>query len=117
MRDRARQLRQTATVSEQRLWNWFRNRSFAGCKFRRQVPIGHYVIDFYCAALKLAVEVDGHHHEDPGVAETDDRRTRFLLSRGIEVVRISNELLARDTWSAEQILQAVIARRTLSLSP
>jgi len=53
MRDRARQLRHAPTVSEQRLWNWLRNRTFAGFKFRREEPIGPYVADFYCARLKL----------------------------------------------------------------
>lgn len=85
------------TVSEQRLWNWLRNRTFGGFKFRRQVPAGRYVLDFYCPALKLAIEVDGQHHETPWTAEYDDERTRYLQSQGIDVVRITNKLLARPT--------------------
>ena len=116
MRDRARQLRRTATVSEQRLWNWLRNRTFDGCKFRRQVAIGFYVIDFYCAKLKLAVEVDGHHHETADMSDYDSARSLFLRSRGIEVVRITNELLARDSWTAEEVLHAAITTRAAQFS-
>jgi very-short-patch-repair endonuclease len=111
MRDRARQLRRTATVSEQRLWNWLRNRTFDRFKFRRQVAIGTYVVDFYCAQLKLAVEVDGHHHETAEMSDYDSERSLFLRSRGIEVVRITNELLARDSWTAEDVIHAAIATR------
>jgi very-short-patch-repair endonuclease len=87
------------TISEQRLWNWLRNRTFGGFKFRRQTPIGRYVVDFYCAALKLAIEVDGQQHETPWMAGYDDERTRYLESQGIEVVRIANKLLATDPQS------------------
>src|SRR5687768_13220114 len=104
MRSRARDLRRSATVSEQRIWNWLRNRSFDGIKFRRQVPIGRFVIDFYCPALKLAIELDGHHHETTWMGEYDGERTVYLRSHGIEVVRITNELLARDSFMAEQVI-------------
>ena len=99
------------TVSEQRLWNWLRNRTFGGFKFRRQAPIGRYVLDFYCPALKLAVEVDGQHHETPWMGEYDDERTCYLQSQGIEVVRIANKLLATDPLSAARILEHAIATR------
>lgn len=99
------------TVSEQRLWNWLRNRTFGGFKFRRQAPLGRYVLDFYCPALKLAIEVDGQHHETSSMAGYDDERTRYLQSQGIEVVRIANKLLATDSLTAEQILQHAISTR------
>jgi len=99
------------TVSEQRLWNWLRNRTFGGFKFRRQAPVGRYVLDFYCPALKLAIEVDGQHHQTPWMAEYDDARALYLQAQGIEVVRIANELLATDSLTAEQVLQhAIVAR-------
>lgn len=111
MRERARQLRKSLTISEQRLWNWLRNRTFGGFKFLRQVPIGPYVVDFYCAQLKLVVEVDGHHHDTAWMSESDSARSQFLSTRGIEVVRVTNELLARDSWTAEEVLQAAIEQR------
>lgn len=82
MRDRARQLRKTLTLSEHRLWGWLRNRTFRGYKFRRQVAVGHYVLDFYCAALKLAIEVDGAQHSERGIAEIDIVERRNWLNSG-----------------------------------
>ena len=99
------------TVSEQRLWNWLRNRTFDGAKFRRQVPIGPYVLDFYCPALRLAIEVDGRQHQSVWLFDYDDERTVFLRSRGIETVRIANEQLAKDSRIVEDIIHDAIARR------
>ena len=115
MRDRARQLRQSLTISEQRLWNWLRNRTFSGFKFRRQAPIGRFVADFYCAELKLVIEVDGHHHETIDMSEYDSQRTLYLRARGVEVVRITNELIARDSLTAEQVIQWAIETRSAEL--
>ena len=116
MRSRARQLRKSATVSEQRIWNWLRNRTFSGFKFRRQVPIGRYVVDFYCPALRLAIELDGKHHETAWMSEYDEERSMYLSSRGIDVVRIANELLARDSLLAEQVIEAALVRRIEEIS-
>src|SRR5216683_5986126 len=63
---RARGMRRTPTRSEGRVWVWLRDRRFEGYKFRRQHSIGGYVLDFYCAALRLAIEVDGEHHRSLG---------------------------------------------------
>jgi very-short-patch-repair endonuclease len=115
MRDRARQLRQSLTISEQRLWNWLRNRTFSGFKFRRQAPIGRFVADFYCAGLKLVIEVDGHHHETIDMSEYDSERTLYLRARGVEVVRITNELIARDSFTAEQVIHWAIETRSAEL--
>ena len=60
----ARDLRQTGTPPEQLLWLALRNEQIGGLKFRRQYPIGPYVVDFYCHSAKVAVEVDGMSHED-----------------------------------------------------
>ncbi|HEV3485983.1 MAG TPA: endonuclease domain-containing protein [Vicinamibacterales bacterium] len=108
MRERAKELRKAPTLSERRMWNWLRNRSFNGFKFRRQVAIGRYVLDFYCPQLKLAIELDGHQHETPWMAEYDGDRSAYLRVRGIEIVRIPNELLAKDSLMVEQIIEAAI---------
>jgi len=64
---RARYLRKNATPAEQKLWRHLRNREIAGYKFRRQHPVGPYVLDFYCPAARLAIEVDGSGHSfSPG---------------------------------------------------
>lgn len=110
MRGRAKQLRRAMTANERRIWNWLRDRTFDGVKFRRQVPIGPYVVDFYCPALKLVVEVDGQHHGTFWMADCDTARTDYLQARGIEVVRITNKLLATQPLMAEAFLHETIDR-------
>jgi very-short-patch-repair endonuclease len=108
---RARELRKSMTVSEVRVWGWLRNRTRAGLKFRRQQPIGPYVVDFYCAQLNLAIEVDGDHHNQPGMIESDFKRTAYLHARGIEVVRIPNRTVAVDPMTAADIIDWAIEQR------
>ena len=108
MRDRARALRRNETLSEHRLWGWLRNRTFAGRKFRRQVPIGRYIVDFYCPELKLVIEVDGKQHET--VREHDEIRSEYLEDPGIKVVRITNEMLAKESPIVDEIVRFAIER-------
>jgi very-short-patch-repair endonuclease len=86
IRDRAKALRRAMTRPENTLWYLLRRNSL-GWHFRRQHPIGPYILDFYCAALKLCVEVDGPVHLDQ--AERDARRTIWLSKEGITVIRFS----------------------------
>jgi len=82
-------LRQNSTDAEKRLWYRLRDRRLGGFKFRRQVPIGGYVVDFLCLAAKLIVEVDGRQHG--WEADYDAERTRTLEGMGFVVLRVSNE--------------------------
>lgn len=77
------------TPPEARLWTRLRGHRLGGHKFRRQHPIGPYILDFFCFAARLAVEVDGRGHELPDQARHDHNRTRWLASRGIRVMRIA----------------------------
>ena len=83
---RARRLRRTLTDAERALWRALANRQVGGLKFRRQHPIGRYVVDFCCESRKLVVEVDGSQH----TTERDEPRTRELESAGYHVVRFWN---------------------------
>ena len=96
MRTHARDMRQAPTGAEARVWRWLRDRRFDGYKFRRQVPVGPYILDFYCAELQLAVELDGVQHGTPCMSDYDSARTLFLRRRGIELVRMPNELTRGD---------------------
>ena len=89
--ERARELRRRMTPPEMRLWACLRGKRLAGLKFRRQHPIGPYILDFYCAAAKLAVEVDGRGHERPDRIANDRRRTVWLREQNIRVVRLAAE--------------------------
>jgi len=85
----SRELRRHPTQAEARLWSALRSRQLGGWKFRRQHVIVGYVVDFYCAELRLVVEVDGPVHDPLG--PDDDAREEDLRRAGAQVVRFSNE--------------------------
>ncbi|MFC5373793.1 endonuclease domain-containing protein [Brevundimonas faecalis] len=88
---RARVQRRALTPPEARLWVCLRRCGLNDLKFRRQHPIGPYVLDFYCAEAKLAVEVDGATHARSDRVEHDRRRTAWLEQQGLLVLRIVAE--------------------------
>jgi very-short-patch-repair endonuclease len=102
----ARAMRRAPTPAENRIWQWLRGQRF-GVKFRRQVPIGPFIVDFYCAELKLVIEIDGSSHQ--WRHEYDDVRTLELYTRGIRVFRIANEEL-RDPEMVGQQIKWMIAQ-------
>jgi very-short-patch-repair endonuclease len=90
LKNRRRELRKNQTDAEKRLWASIRNRQFYKLRFLRQYSIGPYILDFYCPALNLAIELDGgQHNEDKGEIY-DAERSRFLKDRGIDVLRFWN---------------------------
>ena len=100
----ARSLRSKQTDAEQLLWGLVRDRRFAGKKFRRQHPIGRYILDFYCHECRLAVELDGGQHNDEETRSRDDRRSRFLSEQGVRVVRFWNHDVLLQTDSVLESL-------------
>ena len=99
--ERARKLRRTATDAEARLWSCLRRNLLDGHHFRRQVPVGPYIVDFICAAKQLVVEVDGGQHA--ARRAEDAVRTTFLRERGYRVIRFWNNDVLGDT---EAVLEA-----------
>src|SRR5690349_4483996 len=93
---RARELRQDMSLPEVILWDCLRKRQVDGLRFRRQHPIGPYVLDFYCPPARLAVEVDGAHHDDDRQISHDARRDAWLGQRGIRVMRIAATDILND---------------------
>jgi adenine-specific DNA methylase/very-short-patch-repair endonuclease len=86
----ARELRQNMTDAEQLLWRCLRGKQLDGFRFRKQHPIEHYVLDFYCPSARLAIEVDGSQHYTPEGMAKDAARTAWLAERGIRVLRFTN---------------------------
>src|SRR5262245_57379056 len=82
---RARELRHDMTPTEKILWRLLRDRRFAGFKFRRQKPIGGFIVDFYCARARLVIELDGESHV--GKEAPDQERQDALERRGLKVLR------------------------------
>ena len=103
----ARELRGRETPGEKILWDALRDRKLEGRKFRRQQPIGPFVVDFYCAEERLVVEVDGSVHDDEAQMRADVDRQRVIESVEYTFVRLSDALVRTDlTKSLEQIKAA-----------
>ncbi|WP_071590839.1 endonuclease domain-containing protein [Synechococcus sp. PCC 7336] len=85
----ARELRQRLTPAEVRLWNALKNRQINGLRFRCQHPVQGFIVDFYCPACRLVIEVDGSVHDSRG--EYDTARTEKLETFGYRVLRFGNE--------------------------
>ncbi|MFQ2125262.1 endonuclease domain-containing protein [Aeromonas jandaei] len=104
----AKRLRRDATQAEQKLWQQLRNRRLAGLKFRRQMPIGPYVVDFICLEQGLVIEVDGSQHGTQANQMHDEARTAYLNQQGFRVIRVwNNDVLSR--------MEVVLAHIWLSL--
>ena len=107
--ERARELRQDANLPERILWEQLRGRRFQGFKFRRQHPIGPYVVDFYCAAASVVLELDGETHRNK--ADYDTRRNQKLEECGLLVVRCPNvELYENLDGLMEKVWQVCCER-------
>jgi very-short-patch-repair endonuclease len=102
---RARRLRRGMTDPEVMLWTRLKGRFEDRPVFRRQFPIGPFVLDFYCPAAKLVVEVDGFWHFDHRGMARDERRDRWLRAQGLEIVRIGAGKVLAD---ADEVAQGVI---------
>ena len=93
--EKRRLLREATPTAEAILWGRVRNRQVADLKFRRQYSVGPFVLDFYCAEIKLAVEIDGSSH-DGAEADYDDVRQRHIETFGIRFLHFRNEQIWND---------------------
>jgi very-short-patch-repair endonuclease len=102
--ERARELRKNATDAERRLWARLRLKQLGGYRFRRQMPLGPYVVDFVCLERRLVIEVDGSQHGD----DPDAARTAWLEAQDFRVVRFwNNDVLGNIDGVLEEILRAI----------
>ena len=105
---RARSMRRELTDAERRMWRTLRSRQFADLKFRRQLPIGNYIVDFACLNPRLIVECDGGQHADN---RYDDERDAWLTSQGFRILRFWNTDILREPEHVEHTLMAAIDQR------
>ena len=103
-KEKRRLLRKILPKVEVVIWSRLKGKQVLGYKFRRQYSIGTYVIDFYCPALKLAVEIDGDSHFQEGAQDNDKHRQAFIESFGIQFLRFTNEDVLRNL---EGVLEAI----------
>jgi very-short-patch-repair endonuclease len=106
---RVRALRRTMTSAERKLWYALRAHRFGGLGFRRQVPLGRYILDFVCHDLALVVEVDGGQHFSAPQQSRDAVRDRWLASQGYRVIRIPNNEVLRNLQGVLEYLLSVAA--------
>ena len=85
-----KELRNNGTSAEATLWTMLKNKQLEGRKFRRQYSVGYYILDFYCTSERLAIELDGAGHFTSAGFESDRKRTAFLNSHNIRVIRFEN---------------------------
>ncbi|MBN1942440.1 MAG: endonuclease domain-containing protein [Phycisphaerae bacterium] len=100
---RSRQLRRDSSFPERLLWSKLRNHRCDELKFRRQHPIGPYVVDFFCASVGVVVELDGRSHEDQ--LFQDMKRQKYLEQQGFRVIRFTNDQLLSDL---DGVVEAII---------
>jgi len=109
---RAVAMRRSPTPAECALWHALRRRQIGGMKFRRQAPIGPFIVDFYCPPARLVVEVDGETHAE---SVTDPARDSWLRAQGLRVLRFwNNEVLGNLDGMLSTIFDAVRATRPLT---
>jgi very-short-patch-repair endonuclease len=106
----AREQRANAVQSEAIIWRAVRNRRCEGFKFQRQVPIGNFIVDFFCFDRRLIVEVDGPSHESAEQQAKDCAREAWLREQGYQVLRLPNELVIASTELAVARIRAALSR-------
>ncbi|UVE17220.1 DUF559 domain-containing protein [Pseudomonas sp. LS44] len=102
LRDNAKRLRSEMTEAEMRLWYYLRGHRFLGLKFKRQKPLGPYIVDFVCLECRLIIELDGSKHQQQ--VEQDRVRDRHFQQRGFRVLRFWNHEMLAET---EAVLEAI----------
>ncbi|MGI8893857.1 MAG: endonuclease domain-containing protein [Bacteroidia bacterium] len=90
LKEKRRHLRKNLTPAEATLWRILKNSQLEGRKFRRQHSVGNYILDFYCPAERLAIELDGAHHFTEAGLIYDKKRTEYIETLGITIMRFEN---------------------------
>ena len=109
----AAQLRSRGTKSEILLWNQLKGGQLNGLRFIRQKPIGDFIVDFYCKAVGLVIELDGLSHQCNEVMDLDERKQSYLESIGLKVIRFEDEDVIRDLPNVMRVIEYT----ALSLKP
>ena len=105
----AQELRKNMTKEERKLWYEYLHDY--PHRFRRQITFGSYILDFYCASAKLAIELDGSQHYDPKTMEYDRKRSQFLQENGIFVLRFPNTDITRNLRGVCQAIDLAVSQR------
>jgi len=104
----AKELRQKKTKAEEMLWVKLRDRQLCGVKFRRQEPIGNYIVDFVSFEKKLILEIDGNPHKKIEIKINDNQRTLWLRDEGFKVLRFWNADILNDVEGVLEKIKGVL---------
>jgi len=110
-------LRRHPTEAEKKLWRHLRNRQISGAKFRGQQPFGPYILDFYCAESKLAIELDGGQHGMTKHTRQDEQRDEYLKQEGVTVLRFWNNQIFEEVEGVLDMIYATLESRTPHPNP
>ena len=109
-----RKLRKNETDAERKIWSVLRNRQLCGVKFRRQFPIGRYILDFYSPEYRLGIEADGgQHYEDKGKNQ-DELRAADLVGYGVEILRFSDLDILNNIEGVCEIIERAVEKKKCS---
>ena len=108
----ARDLRRCETSAEVKLWAALRNRQIDGWKFKRQVPFGNHVLDFFCYDARVAIEVDGATHSTEQEIAKDAERTAFLADNGVQVLRCTNTEIKENLDGVLEMIYLQLGQQT-----
>ena len=107
--EKARLLRNNMTEAEIMVWDKLKNRQVFNARFRRQHPIGIFIVDFYCHEFKLAIEIDGEIHLEKEVIDYDDGRTHDIEKLGVRILRFTNDQVYNNIDVVQQEIRQVIS--------
>jgi very-short-patch-repair endonuclease len=108
LKNLAREKRNTMTKGEIILWKHVLRANHLGVGFKRQRPMGNFILDFYAPEINLAIEVDGYSHRFDQVHIKDQQKDRWLLENGIQVLHIPDVLIFDDLENVERMLRAKV---------
>jgi len=111
---RCRNLRKNQTDAEKKLWSIVRNRQLCGVKFRRQFPVGRYIVDFYCPEYSIGIEADGGQHYEEKGRKRDQLRTQELNKLGVEIIRFSDHDILTNIDAVFEVIQKAIEMRKVN---
>jgi very-short-patch-repair endonuclease len=109
---RARELRRNPTDTERKLWHHIRDKQIENFRFRRQRPIGKYIVDFICLEANLVIELDGGQHAEQ--LQYDAARTKYLTAQGLHVLRYWNNDVVQNIEGVLEDIRVVLMQRTPS---
>ena len=115
--DKARSLRKNQIDAERKLWKILRDRQLAEAKFRRQFPIGRYILDFYSPEYKLGIEADGGQHYEENGRIRDELRTKELSGLGVQLLRFSDRDILMNIEGVYEIILRTIEQKPITPSP